>query len=104
MGHDDYIPVALDDGPGGYAQDAEHKRRKSSRYEAAKRTALLSILTMVVFVLGFSAGNWHGREGEGLAGSSAPVQQEPSVAEVEGSSHELLPPQAFIPGCEWFTG
>ncbi|ROV98716.1 hypothetical protein VMCG_06807 [Cytospora schulzeri] len=97
MSHDDYVPIPLDDGPGGYAQDAELKRRKTSRLEAAKRTALLSILTIIVFVLGFTAGNRHGQTGEGATGSSAPVQQEASVTE-EGSSDEvLLPAQVFVP-------
>lgn len=101
MGHDDYIPVASDDSPGGHAQDAELKRRKSSRYEAAKRTALLLLLTSIAFVLGFSAGRWQGRAGEGLAGSSTRVQQEEdAVTEVEGSGDGLLSPQAFVPDSE----
>lgn len=104
MGHDDYISVSSDDGPGGYAQDAELKRCRSSRWGAAKRTGLVSMLTILVFALGFSAGNWHGRAGEGLAGSSAPVQQGGSVSEVGEDSDGLLPPQAFVPECEWSAG
>lgn len=98
MGHDNYVPVPSEDGPGGYAQDAELKRRRTSRYDAAKRMVLLSILTIAVFVLGFTAGNWHGKAGEGSDDSSDPVQQEASVTEDEGGSDELLlPPQAFVP-------
>ncbi|KUI54282.1 hypothetical protein VP1G_01565 [Cytospora mali] len=98
MGHDDYIAVPLDDGPGGYAQDAEQKRRRSSRYEAAKRTALLLTLTIIIFGLGFCAGNRLGHAGDGRFGSSDDrVQSEVSTAEEEGSGDGLLSPQAFVP-------
>lgn len=104
MGHDNYVPVPSEDGPGGYAQDAELQRRRTSRCDAAKRTTLLSILTIAVFVLGFTAGNWHGKSGEGPVDSSDPVQQEASVIEDEGGSDELsLPPQAFVPDCEFLV-
>lgn len=100
MGHDDYVPIPLDDGPGSYAQDAELKRRRTSRYEAAKRTALFSILTLVIFALGYTAGNQHGQVDGGSVGSSDRVQQEASTTEGEGSSDGLLPPQAFVPDCK----
>lgn len=95
MGHDDYIAVPLDDGPGGYAEEAELKRRRTSRREAIKRTALLALLTVVIFAMGFGAGSHYGQAGEGRGASTV---------EEEDASSGLLPAHAFVPDCELSSG
>lgn len=107
MGNDTYTPVPLDDdGPEGYALGAADKRRRSSRLETAKRVALMSVLAAVVFVMGFGAGD---RYGNSATPAASVGEHEPAVTtggESGGGSGggrggNGLPPQAFVPDCEF---
>ncbi|KAK2600542.1 hypothetical protein N8I77_010069 [Diaporthe amygdali] len=101
MGNDIYTSVPLDDGPEGYALGAANKRQRSSRLETAKRAVFVSILALVVFLLGFGAGDRYGKAAKSTATATATVsigEQEAAVTGGEsGSGGALLPPQAFVP-------
>jgi hypothetical protein len=60
MGSDTYTSVPLDDGLEGYGSATETWQR-SPRLERAMRGAFVSLLTVVVFLLGFAAGDRYGR-------------------------------------------
>lgn len=102
MGNDIYTSVPLDDGPEGYALGAANKRQMSSRLETVKRVAFISILAVVVFLLGFGAGDRYGKAAKSTATATVSVgEQEAAVTGGEsGSGGALLPPQAFVPDCE----
>jgi hypothetical protein len=96
MGNDTYTSVPLDDGP--EARGAAEKRHRSPRLERAMRVAFLSLLTVVIFLLGFAAGDRYGRTVKAVMSVGGNKD-----AAVEGSGSNngtLLPPQAFVPDCE----
>lgn len=98
MGNDTYTSVPLDDGPEGYAVGAAGKRQRSPRLEKTMRVAVLSLLTIVVFLLGFAAGDRYGQTVKAVV--SAGGSKEAAVAGGESNNVTLLPPQAFVPDCE----
>lgn len=97
MGNDTYTSVPLDD-DGSYALGAAEKRQRPPRLEKAMRVAFLSLLTIVVFLLGFAAGD---RYGQTVKSAVSPSKAEAAVEGGEsGSNGTLLSPQAFVPDCE----
>lgn len=95
MGNDTYTSVPLDDdGPWRVAE----KRQRPPRLEKAMRVAFLSLLTIVIFLLGFAAGDRYGKTVKSAVSASKPE------AAAEGgdsnSNGTLLSPQAFVPDCE----
>ena len=97
MGNDTYTSVPLDDGPESYALE---KRQRPPRLEKAMRVATLSLISIVVFLLGFAAGDRYGQTVRTAV--SVGDNKETAVAGGEsGKNGTLLPPQAFVPDCEW---
>lgn len=101
MGNDTYTSVPLDD-DGPYALGAAEKRQRSPRLEKAMRWACLSLLTIVVFLLGFTTGDSYGQ----TVKAAVSIGQQEAVAEGgdSGNNGTLLPPQAFVPDCESSLG
>lgn len=97
MGNDTYTSVPLDD-DGPYAPE---KRQRSPRLEKAMRWAFISLFTVVVFLLGFAAGDRYGQTVKAAVSIGGPE----AVAEggESGNNATLLSPQAFVPDCELNT-
>ena len=98
MGNDTYTSVPLDDGPEGYVLGAAGKRQRPLRLEKKMQVAFLSLLTVVVFLLGFAAGDRYGQTVKAVV--SAGGSKEAAVADGESNNGTLLPPQAFVPDCK----
>lgn len=98
MGNDTYTSVPLDD-DGPYALGAAEKRQRSPRLEKATRWACLSLLTIVVFLLGFTTGDRYGQ----TVKAAVSVGQQEAIVD-GGKNGTLLPPQAFVPDCESSLG
>lgn len=97
MGNDTYTSVPLDD-DGPYALGAAEKRQRPPRLEKAMRVAFLSLLTIVVFLLGFAAGD---RYGQTVKSAVSPSKPDAAVESGDSNSNgTLLSPQAFVPECE----
>lgn len=101
MGNDTYTSVPLDD-DGPYALGAAEKRQRSPRLEKAMKWAFLSLLTIVVFLLGFTAGDSYGKTLK--AAVSIGGHEEAVAGGDRGKNATLLPPQAFVPDCESSLG
>lgn len=102
MGNDTYTSVPLDD-DGPYVLGAAERRQRSPRLEKTMKWACLSLLTIVVFLLGFTAGD---RYGQTVKAAVVSVGEKEAVVEggESGNSGTLLPPQAFVPDCELSLG
>lgn len=98
MGNDTYTSVPLDD-DGPYVLGSADKRRRSPRLERTMRVACISLVTIVVFLLGFAAGDRYGQ----TVKAAVSVGGQPEAV-VEGGDSDrngtLLSPQAFVPDCE----
>lgn len=98
MGNDTYTSVPLDD-DGPYALGTAEKRQRPPRLEKALRWAFLSLLTIVVFLLGFAAGDRYGQTAKEALSVGGGDKE--AVAGGEGGKNgSLLPAQAFVPDCE----
>lgn len=97
MGNDTYTSVPLDD-DGPYVLGAAERRQRSPRLEKTMKWACLSLLTIVVFLLGFTAGDRYGQ----TVKAAVSVGEKEGVVEggKSGNNGTLLPPQAFVPDCE----
>ncbi|KAK7708892.1 hypothetical protein SLS64_006372 [Diaporthe eres] len=94
MGNDTYTSVPLDD-DGPYAIGAAERRQRSPRLEKAMKWACLSLLTIVVFLLGFTAGDSYGKTLK--AAVSIGGHEEAVAGGDRGKNGTLLPPRAFVP-------
>ncbi|POS81183.1 hypothetical protein DHEL01_v200394 [Diaporthe helianthi] len=94
MGNDTYTSVPLDDGPEAYALGAAEKRLRSPRLEKTMRVAFLSFLTVIVFLLGFTAGDRYGKTVKAVVSPNG--RKEAAVAGSENNG-TLLSPKTFVP-------
>lgn len=62
------------------------------------RVAFLSLLTIVVFLLGFAAGDRYGQTVKAVV--SVGGQKSAAAEGGKSDNNTLLPPQAFVPDCE----
>lgn len=98
MGNDTYTSVPLDD-DGPYVLGSADKRRRSPRLERTMKWACISLFTIVVFLLGFTAGDRYGQTVK--AAVSVGGQPEAAVEGGEsGNNGTLSSPQGFVPDCE----
>lgn len=98
MGNDTYTSVPLDD-DGPYVLGVGEKRQRSPRLEKTMKLACLGLLTIVVFLLGFTAGDRYGQTVK-EAVSIGSEHEEAAAGGESGKNTTLLPPQAFVPECE----